>query len=177
VSVAPGGALAGVLARGGTDGVGRFRLDELLQDALTQHPDRLDSVGRTYRLQQPHQVRLGQGHRVLLRLNWPFTRETCAMACLMFREQSPTVGARPGQTPARSTPLTDYTTRWDAILAGGLRTALGSGYSRPSWWTARERMDWSMLSVHSTRLATAFCRWPTPCPCSAPVVREEAVHR
>jgi len=87
------------------------------------------------------------------------------------------VGARPGQTPARSTPLTDYTTRWDAILAGGLRTALGSGYSRPSWWTARERMDWSMLSVHSTRLATAFCRWPTPCPCSTPVVREEAVHR
>ncbi|WP_393097516.1 hypothetical protein [Streptomyces sp. LN325] len=35
------------LARGGTDGFGRLGFDEFLQDALAQHPDRLNSVGRT----------------------------------------------------------------------------------------------------------------------------------
>lgn len=47
VPVASGGAMLGVLARGDTDGFARFGLDEFLQDALAQHPDRFDSAGRT----------------------------------------------------------------------------------------------------------------------------------
>ncbi|MER7408492.1 hypothetical protein ABT373_40200 [Streptomyces sp. NPDC000070] len=48
-------------------------------------------------------------------LNWAFTKESYAMARLLFRERSSPVEVRPGQTPAHSRPLIAYTTTSDTI--------------------------------------------------------------
>lgn len=52
-------------------------------------------------------------------LNWPFTKESYAMARLLLRERYSPVGVRPGQTPAHSRPLIPYTTTRDAIGGPG----------------------------------------------------------
>ena len=49
-------------------------------------------------------------------LNWLFTKESYAVARLLFRERNSPVEVRPGQTPAHSQPLIPYTTTRDAIV-------------------------------------------------------------
>jgi hypothetical protein len=48
-------------------------------------------------------------------LNWAFTKESYAVARLLFRERNSLVEVRPGQTPAHSRPLIPYTTTRDTI--------------------------------------------------------------
>jgi hypothetical protein len=77
---------------------------------MRSHSTLIDSTPSAVRIDSRSRTRSDWGE-----VNWLYTRETCAMACLLFREQSRTVGVRPNQTHARSTRLTDYTTRWDTI--------------------------------------------------------------
>ncbi|WP_308117055.1 hypothetical protein, partial [Streptomyces guryensis] len=48
-------------------------------------------------------------------LNWAFTKESYAVARLLFRERYSPIEVRPGQTPAHSRPLVPYTMTRDTI--------------------------------------------------------------
>ena len=54
-------------------------------------------------------------------LNWAFTKESYAVARLLFRERYSPVEVRPEQTPAHSQPLIPYTTTRDTISSYGRR--------------------------------------------------------